>query len=183
MINLIPNEYKKQMSKDFYLRLITVFFVILGFFFLFSFIVILPAYFFSSIQEKIINVKLKAQEMESIPETDQDTLLIIKDLQSKLDLVESFQNNQFSFSQKIINEIIFKKIPSIKITEISYQNDIKTGKKINISGIAPNREVLLSFRLALEDNPAFSKVDLPISNFVKGANIEFSLSLVPLDIN
>ena len=68
---------------------------------------------------------------------------------------------------------------SIKITEILYQNDPQTGERINISGKAPNREVLLLFRRILEDNTAFSKVDLPISNFVKGSNIKFYLNLIP----
>ena len=58
-------------------------------------------------------------------------------------------------------------MPSIKITEISYQNNSQTGEIIKISGKAPSREVLLSFRRALEDDAAFSKVDLPISNFCK----------------
>ena len=48
---------------------------------------------------------------------------------------------------------------------------------MNISGIATNREVLLSFGKALEYDISFSKVDLPISNFVKGKNISFRLTV------
>ena len=77
------------------------------------------------------------------------------------------------------NEILLKKSPNIKITRISYKDDLKTGKKIDIEGLAPNREVLLLFRRALEDSTVFSKVDLPISNFIKGSNIKFHLSLIP----
>jgi hypothetical protein len=180
MINLIPNEEKKKMSKDFYLRLVTVFFVMLSISLLIASIVILPTYFLFSEEEDSINTKLELQNSESIPLLDQNTLIVIKDLGSKLNLIENTQKNKFVFSQKVINEIILKKIPSIKITEISYQNNSQTGRKINISGKAPSREVLLSFRRALEDDVAFSKVDLPISNFVKGSNIEFYLSLIPL---
>jgi hypothetical protein len=54
---------------------------------------------------------------------------------------------------------------------------MKEGEKISISGRASSREVLLSFRRTLEDNPAFSKVDLPISNFIKGSNIRFYITL------
>ena len=60
-----------------------------------------------------------------------------------------------------------------------YENDATKGKKVTVLGIAPSRELLLLFRRALEDDVAFKKVDLPISNFVKGSNIEFSLSLIP----
>lgn len=179
MINLIPNEEKKKISKNFYFRLIAVSFVMLGIFFIVTSIVILPSYFISSSEEKAINLKLELQNKEPISLPDQDTLIIIKNLENKLGLIENIKKDKTSFSQKIINEIILKKTSGIKITEISYKNDPQTGKKINISGRASSREVLLSFRRALEDNMAFLKVDLPISNFVKGSNIKFYLNLIP----
>ena len=178
MINLIPNEEKKKMSKDFYLRLITMFFVMLSVSLLIASILILPSYFFSSIEEDVIDTKIKSQE-KSISLPDPNTLMIIKDLENKLNSVENYEKNKYVFSTKVINEIILKKIPNIKITEIFYQNDPQTGKKISISGKASSREVLLSFRRALEDDAAFSKIDLPISNFVKGSVIKFYLSLIP----
>ncbi|MFA6585999.1 MAG: hypothetical protein WCS86_02450 [Candidatus Paceibacterota bacterium] len=179
MINLIPNEEKKEMSRDFYLRLITVSFSMIGISFFIASILILPSYFLSSVEENAINAKLELQKNEPIPVPDQGTLITINDLKGKLGLIENIQKSKIIFSQRIINEIILKKIPSIKITNISYQNNLPTNEKINISGRAPNREVLLSFRRALENNIAFSKVDLPISNFVKGSDIRFSLSLIP----
>ncbi|MEK7089102.1 MAG: hypothetical protein AAB913_03150 [Patescibacteria group bacterium] len=178
MINLIPNEEKKKMSKDFYFRLVTMFFVMLSVSLLIASILILPSYFFSSIEENVINTKLKLQE-KFVSLLDQNTLKIISDLENKLNLVENYEKNKSTFSTKIINEIILKKIPNIKITGIFYQNDSQTSKKISVSGKASSREILLSFRRALEDDMAFSKVDLPISNFVKGSDIKFYLSLIP----
>ena len=119
------------------------------------------------------------QKSEPVPLPDQQTLLAIKDLNNKLTLIENAQNNKFVISEKVINAIILKKIPKIKITDISYENDSLKGKKISIQGNAPSREILLLFRQALEDSVAFKQVDLPISNFVKGSNIQFYLSLIP----
>ncbi len=179
MINLIPNEEKKKMFKGFYFRLATVFFLMLSACLFLASIVVLPAYFLSSVEKSSIDKKLELQANESIPLTDQNTTAIVQDLKNKLSLIESAQKNKDIFSQKVINEIILKKVPNIKITQISFQNDPQTGKKINISGRASSREVLLSFRRALEDDTAFSIVDLPISNFVKGSNINFYLTLIP----
>jgi hypothetical protein len=123
--------------------------------------------------------KLEEQKKEIIPLPDQNTILVIKNLKNKINLIETTEKNKKIFSQKILNEIILKKMSNIKITEIIYKNDIKEGEKISISGQASSREVLLSFRRTLEDNPAFSKVDLPISNFIKGSNIRFYLTLIP----
>jgi len=179
MINLIPNEEKKRMVKDFYLRFVTMFFVMLSVSVLIASALILPSYFFSLIGKETIDTKLKLQENEAIPAPDQNTLMIIKDLEKKLSLIENNAKDKYIFSTKVINEITLKKIPNIKITEISYQNSLQTGKKISISGRASSREILLAFRRALEDNAAFSKVNLPISNFVKGSNIRFYLTLIP----
>jgi hypothetical protein len=179
MINLIPNEEKKVMYKDFYLRLTTLCFVMLGASVLFAAVSILPSYFLSSTEKNFISGELKLQENDSSATPDQSTLALIKDLKDKLGLVENSEKNKSEFSQKIINGIVLKKIPSIKITGIFYQNDPQTGKRVNINGLAESREVLLLFRKSLEDDAAFSNVDLPVSNFIKGSNIKFNLSLIP----
>jgi hypothetical protein len=179
MINLIPNEEKKKITRDFYLRIITTIFVMLGLSLLIASILIFPTYIVSSVEEGVINGKLEMQKKDITPLSNQDTMIVINNLKDKLSLIENIQKNKFVFSQKVINEIVLQKIPGIKITEISYQNDLKIGQKINISGKAQNRDILLAFRRALEDDTAFSKVDLPISNFIKGSNIQFYLTLIP----
>ncbi len=67
----------------------------------------------------------------------------------------------------------------IKITKISYQADKAKGGTVSIAGTAPSRDRLLLFKKALDDDNNFTKVDLPISNFVKGSDIQFNLTLVP----
>ena len=179
MINLIPQEEKKKMTKGFYYKLVVLFLAVLSFSIFTALIAILPSYFFSSVKINIVNAKLEDQKNEPVPLPDQQTLTIIKDLNNKLALIENAEKNQFIISQKVINAIILKKMSNIKITNISYENDPLRGKRISIQGSAPSREVLLLFRLALEDDSNFKQVDLPISNFVKGSNIKFYLSLIP----
>lgn len=179
MINLIPNQEKKEMTKAFYYRVVVLFLITIGASFLVLFVAILPAYFLSYSKKIIVNKKLEVQKNEPVPLIDQETLSVIKELDNKLDLIENAENNKFTVSQKVVNAIILKKMQSIKITDIFYENDLNKGKKISIQGIAPSREALLSFRLALESDTLFKQVNLPISNFIKGSNIKFYLSLVP----
>jgi Tfp pilus assembly protein PilN len=177
MINLIPNTEKKKLNKDFYLRFIALSFLMLGISVSIASILLLPSYVYSVLLNNNINAKLASQEKETAVSSDSDTLLTIRDLKSKLSLMESLENEDV-FSNRIINEIILKKMPNIKITGISYTNDSQ-GENIDLEGIAPSREALLLFERTLEDDSAFSKVNLPISNFIKGSNIKFNLSLVP----
>ena len=179
MINLIPNEEKKKMNVDFYYRLLTLFLLMLSFSVLVAFVAILPAYFFSSMQDSVINTKLEIQKQVPIPTSGEQSLAIIKDVNTKLGLIENAENNEFSISQKVIKAIVLDKTPNIKIVQILYENDPILGKKISILGTASSRETLLAFEEALEEDGAFKNVDLPISNFVKESNIQFNLNLMP----
>ncbi len=179
MINLIPIKEKKELIKFFYLRFLIVLLYMFGFSIIILFIIILPSYFISMVQLSDATMKLETQKKEPIPEVDQNTLDLIKDVNNKLSLVEKAENNKFEISQKVIKEIILNKMPDIKINEFSFQNDQIKGKTISINGIAPSRERLLLFRQALEEDKAFLSVDLPISNFIKGSNIQYYLNLIP----
>lgn len=183
MINLIPKTEKKEMVKGFYYRLVVLFLATLGVSFLIASISILPSYFLSSTKKNIVNAKLQTQKNEPVPLPDQKTLETIKDLNNKLSLIEKKEADKFIVSNRVINSIILKKMPSIKITDISYDNSSRNesgqSRKVSIQGTAPSREVLLLFRKALEDDANFKSVDLPISNFVKGFDIKFSLNLIP----
>jgi len=180
MINLIPNKEKKEKVKDFYFRFTVVAFMVFGFSILVSCVAILPAYFFSLEERDLINDKLERQKNEPLPPLDSDVLVLAEDLNNKLNLIEKLQTNKYLVSRKIINEIIKEKMSDIKISSIRYQNDLAKGKTVSINGSAPSRERLLLFRKNLEDNVLFKKVDLPVSNFVKGSNIQFSINLIPV---
>ena len=177
MINLIPKEEKKKMIIDFYYRLAILFVVTLDFCILIALFSMTPAYFISSTKDSLISAKLETQKLEPLTSLGKESLALAKDIDNKLILVEKFEKNKFLLFVNVINAILLKKRPDIKITKISYENNEISGKKISINGTAPSREVLLLFRRALEDEPAFKNVVLPISNFMKGSNINFSISL------
>jgi len=179
MINLIPKEEKKKMIKDFYLRVGVLFLLMVSFSVLVALIAILPSYFLSKVKDSVADAKLAAQKNEPLPPLGEQSLTEVKDINSKLDLVDRAEKNKFLISEKIINTVLSKKTSDIKITQIVYENDPVLGKKVSIVGIASSRDGLLAFKQALADNSNFKSVDLPISNFVKISNIQFNLSLIP----
>jgi hypothetical protein len=178
MINLIPNEEKKKIRRDFHFRFITVSFIMISICILVAVISILPSYFISNLRKNLANSKLEAQKNEQIPPLDQKAMNEIDELRKKIILIENSGKNQFSVTEEIFKRIISKKMSDININQIHYEVDpISKNKKMSINGIAPSRERLLLFRQTLEEDPYFTQVDLPISNFIKGSNIRFYLSL------
>jgi len=180
MINLIPKEEKKKMVMNFYYRLAILFLFMLDLCILITLFSLLPSYFISSMKHSTVIAKLENQKLEPLPPLGEDSLILVKDIDNKIILVEKFEKNKFLLSVKVINAILLKKRYDIKITKILYENKGINARKISITGLAPSREVLLLFREALEDSLVFKNVNLPISNFVKGSDINFNLSLMPL---
>lgn len=179
MINLIPNEEKKKKVRDFYFRLSVVLLMTLGFSMIVASIAILPSYFLSSVKKNVVVSRLESQKDKVDPLFGQETFAAVSDIDSRLKLVEDNKQNKHILPEFVVREILSKKMQDIKITEIVYGN-IAKDQSIKIDGIAPSRERLLLFRQALEDDAQFKEVDLPISNFIQGSNIKFSLSLIPV---
>lgn len=178
MINLLPKQEKDRLKSSFYLHFVTVFFFSIGICVFIACVLLIPSYLFAITQKKEVNQKLLFQKNSPAPQNEEGNSLVIRELNNKLTLIEKSSKEKFLVSANIINQIILEKMQDIKILNITYNSD-SFGKKITINGNAPSRERLLLFRIALENNVAFSKVDLPISNFVKGSNIQFSLNLIP----
>ena len=171
MINLIPIEEKKLNRRETYSRVLIVFFVTLLFLVLILIIIILPTYFISYEKKISINKKLETQKNDKKSEVDDTSLLTIKNLNSKLDLLEKARDTKFVFSEKVLDKILSKKMAGIKINRIFFENDSLKGKRIMVNGMAKNREQLILFRKAFEEDVSFKNVDLPISNFVKGSDL------------
>ncbi|MFA5999627.1 MAG: hypothetical protein WC783_01445 [Candidatus Paceibacterota bacterium] len=179
MINLIPNEEKKIKVKDFYFRFFVLSILAIAVSFCVASIVLIPSYYVSSIKKDLITEKLFTLKNTPSPNA-QETNSTLNLFNAQLSLVENAQKDKFIITEKVVNEIILKKMPDIRITGISYEKNSEIGGKIvNVRGIARSRERLLLFRNILEGDTLFKKIDLPISNFVKGSNISFSISLIP----
>jgi hypothetical protein len=179
MINLIPNEEKKVMIKDFYFRLATVIFCAMGFVVLIATISMLPSYFISSGEGYLTKESLTQEQVEELDKMNKQTMVTVNDLDTKLSLIEKAVKSKFLISERIINAVLLNRVSGIKISQISFVNDKTNGKVVNVRGTAPSRERLDIFKRALEDDSLFKKVDLPISNFVKGSNIQFFLNIIP----
>ncbi len=179
MINLIPNEEKKKMAKDFYFRIVVMFFTVFSLALIIGSFALLPSYLLSSVKQKFVKQRLDLQSYMPLPPSSQDVLDIARALNTKFKIIDDANQNKFSVSERVIQKIVAKKTPGIKITQITYKLDNFGDKSISIRGSATSRDTLLSFSQSLDKDPDFKKVDLPISNFIKGSDIQFFINLIP----
>lgn len=179
MINLIPNQEKKKMATDFYFRISVMFFTVLGLAIIIGSFALLPSYYISSVKQGLIKQRLELQSYMPLPPSSQNVLDVARELNAKFKIIEDANKDQFVVSERVVEKIVSKKIPGIKITQISYKIDAFGEKSISIRGSATSRDTLLGFSQSFDRDTDFKKVDLPISNFIKGSDIQFFISLIP----
>jgi hypothetical protein len=179
---LLPEKEIRTLKREYRTRL----FITLLFFVCFAVLVglvsLLPAYLFSSFQEKEA-----LSNLDSIKEERQDNEAseISKELVLVNDLVKKIKSNQNSFiPSDLITRVILEKTPGISLTAFqisgsteSNKNSTTTTTLIVIQGGALSRESLINFKSNLEANPLFTKVELPVSDLTKSKNIPFSIRL------
>ena len=177
MRNLLSQQDKKAVLKEYKLRIIIVILVFIFFTMFIASALLAPSYILSDYRYNIINAHSEIIK-NSIKKREQgDFGLILRNTQDKLELL-SVKKEDILLS-KIFEEILEKKSSGIKLIKFSYkksQNENKDGQII-VSGLASGREMLLRFKKDLEKQENFSEVVLPISNLASDRDIEFSITI------
>ncbi len=95
----------------------------------------------------------------------------------KLSQLDSFYQNQ-SNSSEILEEISKTLPPGVYLNNLSIvpQGGKEGGFVCNLSGFSPDRQTLLDLKESLEKEKNFQEVYFPSSNWVKPADINFTIS-------
>lgn len=136
---------------------------------------LVPSYIAVSVDEKVKKDELVQLTGSRDPELEKIST-IIQSINKSLG-VFSEPLMYTSFSNDIIAPILNEKTEGITIYEFYYTAIDQTNKTLSIRGDAVSRENLLTFVGQLEKTELFDKVDLPISNLLRGDDVAFSLDL------
>lgn len=180
MINLVPTETRAKLTRFYRERLTVVFLISSLISFVFGAIFLVSPYLLAkekttSIERSIaISKALSAARMESNPEFQ------AKELSRRVDLIVN--KNSAIPPGKVLEEILKSKPAKTSIDGLSYQN--KGGEwTVEVRGMADDRKSLLDFVEVLESNTLFSKVNVPVSNFVQEKELPFNVTLTVNKIN
>ena len=174
MINLLPDEYKKQIRKEYRRRILIVALIFTFLTEIVSVILLVPSYFISNTKyysvESHLPKDVLADKTESLKTSD-----IIKKINDKIDLLRISSAGKAQIN-KLINSIVVEKYSTIAIRSISYEMRGDTAK-IDVLGVARSRESLLGFVDRLKKDKYFAEVYSPVSNLVKDKDIDFSIQI------
>jgi len=179
MINLLPINEKKSAHKIYIVRVSITFLVFLlvsifaGVVFLFPSILLIRVKGNSA-------TELVSIARETISRSEGGTVAgIARKVNEKLTLLVSEEERHFLLSP-VFKKVLNTKTQKLKITGLFYKqgpnNDLRE-EKIIVRGRSVRREELLSFVKALQTEPLFVNVDLPISDLVESEDIPFSITI------
>lgn len=181
MINLLPPKYRQKLREEQRFRLVLLFGGMLGI------ALTALAIFLLVIQVTLLKERL-AQESKLISfeeriSKEDSVLSEIKNWNSKLQNIEEFKGKRTALKD-VIEEIASSLPGELYLLSLSYTPSSEIKKKadkivrtpaiIAVTGNAQTREQLLSFKDALQENPFFTEVVFPPSNWVKPIDIIFS---------
>lgn len=176
MRNLLSQEDKKILRREYKLRVATIAAIFMFFTVLAGIGELLPSYFILKSRESAAKERVDIIK-ESVAKRKKDvSSAVLFETKEKLELLAFDENN---VSLKIIFETIINKKPSgVHINGIFYDKDQSVKEnKILIKGEADNRESLLEFKKLLGTESKFTSVFLPISNLASDRNIKFSIKV------
>lgn len=181
MLNLLPEEQKTKVVKEYTKRVFIVLSVGVCVVTIISATFLIPVYVisYSTYKEALVkktdlDSKINASEKGTSVES-------IKDISSAISVLTKYDNSVYP--SKLIESIILKKPQNIRVTAITYTPSKDVPPTIDIAGRAAFRSALVAFSSALQADPYFKSVYIPISNFAKEKNIDFNMRLVASTTN
>ena len=176
MINLIPPSAQKQVKHEYWIRVVILWMFLAGTSFLVFFIFLIPSYVLvhnqlDSFSEKFIHADTNNQSLKisehSIAEVNAISVLLAS------------SENTKTFSS-VLDEIEKITGDDIILLDFAVMRIGDSFSSIVISGTAPSRASLSSFRDDLDAQPLFEKVELPLASLAKDKDIPFTITITPL---
>ncbi len=178
MINLIPPSAKKQVRKEYWVRVFSVWmmlvassFVIVAFLHMPTYVLIKSqlAVFANEFTEASVQNEAFKEAEATVVQSNQIATLLASDEKVTLftTLIEVLET--LAGSKVTINSFIF-------------QRDNNTISPITISGQAYSRQSLVAFSEAIKTNKLFESAEIPLSNLAKDRDIPFTISVIPKNL-
>jgi hypothetical protein len=168
MFTFLPEEYKDRAVRKYHLKLVIVYIGLSCVLFATGFVFAIPSY---AILFAKRNAALTEKQTMSAS-ADRSIADEVKILKEEIALAAS-ASQQVPVA-RIFDKILSRQTPGILISGISIKRGEETGT-ITLEGKATSRDVLVVFSKALQGEPSFTNVDLPVGSLAKSKDIPWAI--------
>ncbi|HEC30530.1 MAG TPA: hypothetical protein ENI66_00760 [Candidatus Yonathbacteria bacterium] len=177
MANLLPLSEKKKIQREYKLRLSIVVMMLFAGLVAISGVLLAPSFILSSFKYNSAEKRLVAEKKKISDSSDGvDPIKVAKEVNAQL-VVLSKETSGLPLPYSVFTTIIKHKPELLKVDAMFYDIKKEDGSVV-VGGVSKDRKTLLAFLQALESDEMFTDVELPISSFVKGQDIKFSIKII-----
>jgi hypothetical protein len=177
MINLLPEDTKKELGRERLRRFIIVAGFYLSGLIILGTILMLPAYFSLILQRRELLRELDLSRKALRADEVRKVEMVVRELNSRLELVRRGEK-EIVRPAGIFEKIIALRPSGVRLEALSSDSSPQGDLiKLSLNGKALTRDDLIVFVQKLEALGIFKKVHSPVSNLLQKTNLEFSLAL------
>lgn len=182
IINVLTDDEKKQIKKEYRKRLSTIILNIIAVLCLLATLLMTPSYFFSKSKEILAEERLESFNRDNPEINSKDLDSMINEINNKLNIIGTTAPTYNAY-EDIFIYLLDSRVEGIKYNQIIFDKKAPNKKSasltsIEIRGSAKDRVVLRSFKDKLDANPNFSEVNLPVSSFLEKTDLNFNISII-----
>lgn len=179
MTNLLPQTEQQAIVKEYAHRRMVVVLVMCAVTIAICAIFLLPSYILSEVKlTEMMNAAQAARTTSTeLLQTKNSATVLLKETNRKVQFLKVPKEGEKSV-YAVIDMIVKQKTANIRIQSFLYTAATETAQgSVVLNGLAKDRESLTTFLKNMEAQPAFTTVDLPVSNFAKDKDIVFSMQI------
>lgn len=174
MFNLLPKNEKEAIRREYRLRLaIVILWMSFGSLLIAS-VLLLPSFLLSSEKEKAAKQRYENLNASVKQNASDNFDAVLRDAKQRLELLG--HESPGVLLHRLVLRIASLKSDRVSLSNFSFVGGEKGKKNVTIAGVARDRTSLLAFVKALERAELFEAVAVPISNFAKDTDIDFSIT-------
>jgi hypothetical protein len=175
MFNVLPDNLKEKIKKQYRLRRLVVVLIFVLFVQISFLIFLFPSWIMSEYKERDSLDQINFQNSSVISQNTDAVLQTINDTNTAIDVI----NTAFKYPKVVplFDAVISAKSKSISLRQLTYSAEGTSTASLSLEGIAATRQDLVSFVENLQKSGSFANVVSPVSNLEKDRDIDFSVSL------
>lgn len=174
MFNVLTEDLREDLKKKYKSRFLTLLFSICNFILLVVLASLIPSYFILKAEKVNLQIQVEELDKNEILDNVLNIKKVFKETNNYLNFLSA--NTDKPYIYDFVADISNIKNPSIQIKDIMFNRINATSSIVSIQGVALNREALVSFVKNIENQKKL-KIDVPVSNFAKDKNIDFSFDI------
>ena len=171
MSNLLLENDKRAIRRDYLIRLFSTSLLLLSAAIFIGAMLLLPSFFLIESKKQALLQGTVPEESETSEEENPRS--VIRNTDRKLGLLSDVVEREKV--SVLLTSLIGEKPSGVTLTSISYTREGEGGSFI-VNGVAETRSTLINFSNAIERHGRFAEVNLPVSNLASNRDILFSLS-------